>query len=120
MPPNRQMWLEAQTPPLNAGTSCCDVKASSSKRAGWRQMKPKSKEKLEAFIFSCGEDVTVRKTTVLPRADAYQALKENAGGRNVSNLINKILIEFLSKKESMFGTMKATDTSDLKDHRERT
>ncbi|MBC7113325.1 MAG: hypothetical protein H5T34_04815 [Candidatus Methanomethyliales bacterium] len=61
-----------------------------------------------------------RKTTILLREDVYQALKEKAGGRNVSNLINKILIEYFSKKESMFGTMKAADISDLRDHRERT
>jgi predicted CopG family antitoxin len=61
----------------------------------------------------------VRKTTVLLRDDVHQALKEKAGGRNVSNLINKILIEYFSKKESMFGTMKTADISDLRDHRER-
>lgn len=61
----------------------------------------------------------VRKTTVLLREDVHQALKERAGERNVSGLINKILIEYFTKKESMFGTMKATDISDLRDHRER-
>jgi hypothetical protein len=49
----------------------------------------------------------------------YQAIKEKAGARNASNLINKILIEYLTTKESMFGTMKKTDATDLRDHRER-
>ncbi|MBS7644420.1 MAG: hypothetical protein QXR65_02795 [Candidatus Bathyarchaeia archaeon] len=61
----------------------------------------------------------VKKTTVLLRDDVYQALKEKAGAKNVSNLINKIVIEYLMKRESMFGTMKKTDLSDLRDHRER-
>ncbi|MEM2896465.1 MAG: hypothetical protein QXG01_02645 [Candidatus Bathyarchaeia archaeon] len=61
----------------------------------------------------------VRKTTVLLRDDVYQALKEKAGAKNVSSLINKIVIEYLAKGESMFGIMRKVDVSDLRDHRER-
>jgi predicted CopG family antitoxin len=60
-----------------------------------------------------------KKTTVTLRDDVYQTLKENAGARNISSEINKILIEHFAKKESMFGTMKQTDTSDLRDHKDR-
>lgn len=61
----------------------------------------------------------VRKTTILLREDIYQALKERSGKRNISSLINEILVEYFAKRESMFGTMKAVDTSDLRDHRDR-
>ena len=61
----------------------------------------------------------VKKTTILLREDVHQALKEKAGNRNISNLINEILVEYFAKKESMFGTMKNVDTSDLRDHKER-
>ncbi len=57
-----------------------------------------------------------KKTTVTLRDDVYQTLKEKAGARNISSQINKILIEYFTNKESMFGTMKQTDTSDLRDH----
>lgn len=60
-----------------------------------------------------------KKTTILLREDVYQTLIEKTGKRNISNLINEILIEHFAKKESMFGTMKTVDTSDLRDHRER-
>jgi len=60
-----------------------------------------------------------KKTTIILREDVYQALREKAGARNISNLINKILIDYFTKTESMFGTMKPTDISDLRDHRER-
>jgi len=60
-----------------------------------------------------------KKTTIILREDVYQALKEKAGARNISNLINKILIDYFTKGESMFGPMKPTDISDLRDHRER-
>lgn len=63
--------------------------------------------------------VMAKKTTIFLREDVYQAIKEKAGARNASNLINKILIEYLTTKESMFGTMKKTDVTDLRDHRER-
>ena len=63
--------------------------------------------------------VMAKKTTILLREDVYQAIKEKAGARNASNLINKILVEYLTTKESMFGTMKKTDVTDLRDHRER-
>lgn len=60
-----------------------------------------------------------KKTTVILRDDVYQTLKETAGARNISNQINKILIEYFAKKESMFGVMKQTDLTDLRDHRDR-
>jgi predicted CopG family antitoxin len=60
-----------------------------------------------------------KKTTVTLRDDVYQTLKEKAGARNISNQINKILIEYFAKKESMFGTMKQTDIADLRDHKDR-
>ena len=60
-----------------------------------------------------------KKTTVLLREDVYQAIKERAGPRNISNFINKILVEYFAKKESMFGVMKTVDISDLRDPRER-
>jgi predicted CopG family antitoxin len=60
-----------------------------------------------------------KKTTVTLRDDVYQTLKEKAGARNISNQINKILIEYFAKKESMFGTMKQTDITDLRDHKDR-
>jgi len=53
------------------------------------------------------------------REDVYQTLKETAGARNISNEINKILLEHFEKSESMFGTMKKTDTNALRDHRDR-
>jgi len=62
---------------------------------------------------------TSKKTTILLREDVYQTLKEKAGARNISNEINKILLEHFEKSESMFGTMKKTDTTDLRDHRDR-
>ncbi len=61
----------------------------------------------------------VKKTTVLLREDVYQTLKDKAGTRNISSQINKILIEHFAKTESMFGTMKKTDTADLRDHKDR-
>jgi predicted CopG family antitoxin len=66
-----------------------------------------------------GGTLIARKTTVLLREDVYQAIKEKAGARNASNLINRILIEYLTTRESMFGTMKKTNVADLRDHRER-
>lgn len=60
-----------------------------------------------------------KKTTIILRDDIYQTLKEKAGSRNISNQINKILIEHFTKTESMFGTMKQTDLKDLRDHRDR-
>ena len=63
--------------------------------------------------------VMAKKTTVVLREDVYQAIKEKAGARNASNLINRILIEYLATKESLFGVMKKTGVADLRDHRER-
>ena len=60
-----------------------------------------------------------KKTTITLRDDVYQTLKEKAGTRNISNQINKILIEHFAQTESMFGTMKQTDTADLRDHKDR-
>ncbi len=60
-----------------------------------------------------------KKTTILLRDDIYQRLREEAGARNISSEINKILIEHFGKTESMFGTMKKTDLSDLRDHKDR-
>ena len=62
---------------------------------------------------------TSKKTTIILRDDVYQTLKEKAGARNISNEINKILIDHFAKTESMFGTMKKTDLSDLRDHKDR-
>jgi predicted CopG family antitoxin len=62
---------------------------------------------------------TSKKTTIILRDDVYQTLKETAGARNISNEINKILIEHFGKTESMFGTMKKTETADLRDHKDR-
>ncbi len=61
----------------------------------------------------------VRKTTILLREDVYQALREEAGARNLSSLVNKILMEHFLKKESMFGVMRPVDISELRDHRDR-
>ncbi|MEM0054314.1 MAG: hypothetical protein QXL89_09035 [Nitrososphaeria archaeon] len=61
----------------------------------------------------------VKKTTVLLRDDVYQILKERAGSKKISNLINEILVEYFAKRESMFGVMKKVDVSDLRDHRDR-
>ncbi len=60
-----------------------------------------------------------KKTTIILRDDVYQTLKEKAGARKISQEINKILIEHYAKTESMFGTMKKTDTADLRDHKDR-
>ena len=60
-----------------------------------------------------------KKTTVTLRDDVYQTLKETAGARNISSQINKILIEYFTKTESMFGVMKQTDLTDLRDHKDR-
>ena len=60
-----------------------------------------------------------KKTTVTLRDDVYQTLKETAGARNISSQINKILIEYFAKTESMFGIMKQIDLTDLRDHKDR-
>jgi predicted CopG family antitoxin len=62
---------------------------------------------------------TSKKTTIILRDDVYQTLKDKAGARNISNEINRILIEHFAKTESMFGTMRKTDTADLRDHKDR-
>jgi len=59
------------------------------------------------------------RTTIKLREDVYQTLKE-AGAKNMSEKINEILIKTLfKKKKSLFGTMKNTDLSDLRDHEDR-
>jgi predicted CopG family antitoxin len=60
-----------------------------------------------------------KKTTITLRDDVYQTLKATAGNRNISTKVNTILIEYFAKKESMFATMKTTDISDLRDHKDR-
>jgi predicted CopG family antitoxin len=60
-----------------------------------------------------------KKTTITLRDDVYQTLKDKAGARNISNQINKILIDYFSKTESMFGTMKTADLTDIRDHKDR-
>jgi predicted CopG family antitoxin len=60
-----------------------------------------------------------KKTTITLRDDVYQTLREKAGARNISSQVNEILIDYFSKKESMFGTMKKTDLADLRDHKDR-
>ncbi len=60
---------------------------------------------------------TAKKTTITLQDDVYQTPKEKAGTRNISNQINKILIEHFTKTESMFATMKKTDLTDLRDHK---
>ncbi|MEA2090443.1 MAG: hypothetical protein U9O89_06795 [Thermoproteota archaeon] len=61
----------------------------------------------------------VKRTTVLLRDDIYEAVKVRAGPKNMSKLINEILVKYLIKGESMFGTMPKVDISDLRDHRDR-
>jgi predicted CopG family antitoxin len=60
-----------------------------------------------------------KKTTITLRDDVYQTLKDKAGARNISSQVNKILIDYFSKTESMFGTMKKADLSDVRDHKDR-
>ena len=59
---------------------------------------------------------TPKRTTIILRDDVYQTLKKKAGARNISKEINGILIEHFAKTESMFGTMKRTETTDLRNH----
>lgn len=67
------------------------------------------------FMLMC----MTKKTTITLREDVYQNLREKSGARNISNEINKILIEYFTKKESMFGVMKKSDLTDLRDHKDR-
>ena len=60
-----------------------------------------------------------KKTTITLRDDVYQTLKEKAGARNISSQVNKILIDYFSNTESMFGTMKKSDLTDIRDHKDR-
>ena len=59
------------------------------------------------------------KTTLTVRDDIYARLRQTYGPRGVSKAINEILAESLSKRESMFGTMKKTDIKDIRDRRDR-
>ena len=64
--------------------------------------------------------MTYVKTTINLREDVYQALKKIAGKKRMSEKINEILYSALIKeKKSLFGTMKPTDPSDLRDHEDR-
>jgi predicted CopG family antitoxin len=72
---------------------------------------------MKAFTYLFMIDVHDKKTTITLRDDVYH-LKEKAGARNISNQINKILIEYFIKKCSMFGVMKQTDLTDLRDHKD--
>jgi predicted CopG family antitoxin len=74
---------------------------------------------MKAFTYMFMVMFTTKKTTITLRDDVYQNLKEKAGARNISNQINKILIEYFIKKDSMFGVMKQTDLTDLRDHKDR-
>ncbi len=59
------------------------------------------------------------RTTIKLREDVYQSLKET-GAKNISEKINEILVKTLFKeKKSLFGTMKRTNLSDLRDHEDR-
>lgn len=73
--------------------------------------------KVYAYMFTV--TFMTKKTTISLREDVYQFLKEKAGARNISNQVNKILIEYFTKKDSMFGVMKQTDLTDLRDHKDR-
>jgi len=61
------------------------------------------------------------RTAVELREDIYQALKKEVGEKEMSEKINEILYDalFKNKKKSLFGTMKKTDISDLRDHEDR-
>ncbi len=59
------------------------------------------------------------KTTLTVRDDLYARLKQVYGPRGVSKAINEILSEYLFREKSTFGTMKRSDISDLRDHRDR-
>lgn len=74
---------------------------------------------MNAFTYMFMVMFTTKKTTITLRDDVYQNLKDKAGARNISNQINKILIDYFTKKDSMFGVMKQTDLTDLRDHKDR-
>jgi len=59
------------------------------------------------------------KTTVSLRDDIYAKLKQIYGPRGISKIINEVLSKHIFQEKSMFGTMKRTDTKDLRDHRDR-
>ncbi len=58
-------------------------------------------------------------TAIELREDIYQTLKKEVGEKEMSEKINEILYNALFKKKSLFGTMKKTDISDLRDHEDR-
>ena len=60
----------------------------------------------------------MKKTTVTLRDDIYAKLRGKYGPRGISEAINEILSEQIFKEESMFGTMKKLDLSDLRDRRD--
>ena len=58
------------------------------------------------------------KTTVTLRDDIYAKLRQRYGPRGISEAVNEILSDQLFQEQSMFGTMKRVDLSDLRDHRD--
>lgn len=61
----------------------------------------------------------VKKPPVLLKDNVYQALKEKAGAKNVSKLINKNRYGISHERGSMFGSMKKVNVSDLRDRSDR-
>jgi predicted CopG family antitoxin len=62
------------------------------------------------------------RTTVTIRDDLYNILRKEAGKRGISEKLNEILAEYFlgrRSRKTLFGTMPATDLSDLRDHTER-
>ena len=60
------------------------------------------------------------RTAIELREDIYRALKKDTGEKEMSEKINEILYNALFKeRKSLFGTMKKTDISDLRDHEDR-
>ena len=58
------------------------------------------------------------KTTITLRDDIYAKLRQRYGPRGISAAVNAILSDQLFQEQSMFGTMKKVDLSDLRDHRD--
>ena len=60
------------------------------------------------------------RTAVELREEIYRTLKKEVGEKEMSEKINELLYDALfKKKKSLFGTMKKTDISDLRDHEDR-
>ena len=58
-------------------------------------------------------------TAIDLREDIYKTLKKEVGEKEMSEKINELLYDALFKNKSLFGTMKKTDISDLRDHEDR-